>query len=65
VQLDLFDHFADTLSTIQDITELQGIRMPQMVKSIMKDMNQALINNNKNVIDAQKAQLAELTNTAQ
>ena len=63
-QLDLFDQFANTLETVQDITELQGIRMPQTVKQIMKDLNQALIDNNKNVINSQKAQLTELTNTA-
>ena len=63
-QVSLFDHYSSMLSSLRDITDLQGIRLPKDFRDTVTKLNRTMLDTSKNRIASQKAYYDELNKEA-
>ena len=59
--IDLFDHYNSLLSSLKNITDLQGVKLSAEMRAVMKDMDTAMFNNTQNNIDVERENYRRLT----
>lgn len=59
-QYDLFSHYKNTLQVYKDITDLMGRSVNKEQKKLISDLNNAMLENSKNTIEAAKKRYEDL-----
>lgn len=62
-QVELFSHYSGLLSSIRDIADLQGIRLPKDFRNVINQLNNSMISVAKNTIKTQQEQYQSLAQT--
>lgn len=62
-QVELFSHYSGLLSSIRDIADLQGIRLPKEFRNVITQLNNSMISVAKNSIKTQQEQYQSLAQT--
>ena len=59
--IDLFNHYNQLLSSLKNITQLQGVKLSAEMKAAMKEIDAVMFNNTQNNIDAEKENYRRLS----
>ena len=59
-QYDLFSHYKNTLQVYKDVTDLMGRSINKEQKKLISDLNNAMLENSKNTIEAAKKRYKDL-----